>query len=164
MHINVSLRNESGTQIRKTLRDQGVKTNKYAEVLLDSVYYKNIPKKEYTVRILTLKELGFTAEPTLPEIHQQVINCGFELCPLQLAPYLRLKFTTQRVSKNKILTGQKRSPDAAINVLTPVISADTNFPKGFYLRNVDNELWLRGFICGDAHHWDIHTQVAVVLP
>ena len=44
-----------------------------------------------------------------------------------------------------------RAPDGSVHVLSPSLSEDPSVLRGFYLRVVDEVLWLRGFMCDDLH-------------
>jgi hypothetical protein len=45
------------------------------------------------------------------------------------------------------------SPAGAIKVAAAPLSDDVEFPKGFYLRVVDGQHWLRGFRCDDEYRF-----------
>ena len=38
------------------------------------------------------------------------------------------------------------------------------YPKGFYLRVVDDEVWLRGYRCDDTYEWGPEQRLALVQP
>ncbi|MDS0816832.1 hypothetical protein, partial [Lacticaseibacillus paracasei] len=83
-------------------------------------------------------------------IFQKAESIGWQLCPLELAVYLRLQWQGQEKSTNNILH-KHEAPQDAVTVASPVIDPDPNHPKGFYLRNIDGQLWLRGYICDDEY-------------
>jgi hypothetical protein len=37
--------------------------------------------------------------------------------------------------------------------MSPMLSPEDEFPKGFYLRRIKGELWLRGYRAGAEHVW-----------
>ena len=76
--------------------------------------------------------------------HRFVSDTGF---------FLRLAWTDQPQSQNSTLTGTHGSPDQAVTVLSEIIEQNDTFPKGLYLRNVDGNLWLRGYVCDDAYRF-----------
>ncbi|MDT0189335.1 hypothetical protein HF984_04290 [Rothia terrae] len=45
---------------------------------------------------------------------------------------------------------------------TPVLSDDDEFPKGFYLRVVDDVPWLRGYRCDDLYMHPLESQFLFV--
>ncbi|QVI38782.1 hypothetical protein KGS74_06185 [Lacticaseibacillus casei] len=81
---------------------------------------------------------------------QKAESIGWQLCPLELAVYLRLQWQGQEKSTNNFLH-KHEAPQGAVTVASPVIDPDPNHPKGFYLRNIDGQLWLRGYICDDKY-------------
>ena len=44
-----------------------------------------------------------------------------------------------------------RSPEGAVNIASPLLNDDVEFPRGFSLRVVDGRLWLRGYRCDDLY-------------
>ena len=72
------------------------------------------------------------------------------VCPPDAGPYLRLALQSQADAPDRVLSGG-RSPAGALKVASAPLSEDANFPKGFYLRVVDGQRWLRGFRCDDEY-------------
>ena len=62
-------------------------------------------------------------------------------------------WTDQPQSQNSVLSGTHSSPDGAITVLSELLEGDDAFPKGLYLRKVDGNLWLRGYVCDSAYRF-----------
>lgn len=62
------------------------------------------------------------------------------------------------------MVGRRRNstPQGAVNVATPVLSDDDEFPKCFYLRVVDDEPWLRGYRCDDLYMHPLESQFLFV--
>ena len=46
-----------------------------------------------------------------------------------------------------------RAPEGSLTVASEILSDDDEYPKGFYLRVVDDAAWLRGYRCDDEHIW-----------
>jgi len=44
-----------------------------------------------------------------------------------------------------------RAPSGSIKIASQPLSDDVEYPKGFSLRVVDGELWLRGYRCDDSY-------------
>lgn len=146
------------------LKEQGIHLNTYAEQLLDSEFYDYTCAKTYHLTIVTPTELGFTQPPNHPELFHHAQELCYELCPLELGPHFRMSWLTQPPSNNSVLSGQRKGPDSAVTVCSPVLSSDNYFPKGLYLRNVDGVLWLRGYICDDEYKVDLTDRFALVVP
>lgn len=49
---------------------------------------------------------------------------------------------------------QNQAPSGSVTVASEAISEDNTFPKGFYLRHMNGELWLRGYCADDLHSWN----------
>lgn len=105
---------------------------------------------------LSVAELGLEAGACLPEIYEAAEERGFQLCPLEAGPYLRLALMDQADSANLALSAGT-SPDGALTVASAPVG-DHSFPKGFYLRVVDGIPWLRGYRCDDAYRFVAQDQ------
>lgn len=118
-----------------------------------------------TLRIVerTVEQLGLTEGAVLPELFAAARNQGLELCPLVVGPYLRLEMMKQGNAPDSVLSAG-RSPAGAIHVASEPISDDVDYPKGFYLRVVDGQPWLRGYCCDDTYVWTPEQRVAFLLP
>lgn len=57
-----------------------------------------------------------------------------------------------------------RAPSGALHIASEPLSDDEAYPKGFYLRVVDGETWLRGFRCDDTYEWGPEQLLALVQP
>lgn len=105
-----------------------------------------------TVRIVerTVAEFGLTDGGTRTQIFAAAEEHGLGLCPVVTGPYLRLAWSAQADSSTSVMsTGH--SSEGALNVASPALDDDVEFPKGFYLRVVDGQLWLRGYRCDDLY-------------
>lgn len=111
------------------------------------------------IKIQTVADLDLKMPATLPNIFSAAQNQGLHLCSLETAIYLRLFWQDQPESSDSEMHRQK-SPDSAVTVASPVISTDPNCPRGFYLRNVNQQLWLRGYICDDSFIWQPEDKFA----
>lgn len=57
------------------------------------------------------------------------------------------------LKEHGVLSGTHSSPDGAVTVLSELLEGDDAFPKGLYLRKVDGNLWLRGYVCDSAYRF-----------
>jgi hypothetical protein len=128
----------SKPDLRRRLVAASVSLNAYAEQLFD------IP--EFTVAVaalpisvitLSLTELGLDSGGTLPYIFEHARSRGYDLCPLEVAPHLRLAFLDQSPGPYLTVASPRPRPD------------DMDFPAGFYLRRLEDGLWLRGYRTDD---------------
>lgn len=137
-------------ELRAALHSRGVLLNAYAETLLDASVFE--PRAPEGIRIVErdVSDLGLRAGGTLVEVFSAARDQGLALCPPDTGPYLRLAMTTQANAPDSVLSAG-RSPAGALKVGSALLTDDAEFPKGFYLRVVDGQHWLRGYRC-DAEY------------
>ncbi|WP_231481874.1 MULTISPECIES: hypothetical protein [unclassified Microbacterium] len=140
----------SRPQLLDALRLAGVSLNAHAEALIAHPVFEEPVRERIRIVDRTVAELGFRGGATLPRIYAAAEELGLGLCPVVTGPYLRLAWATQADSSNSVLSAES-SPDGAVNVASPVLNDDVEFPKGFYLRVVDGQSWLRGYRCDDLY-------------
>ncbi|MER2008033.1 MAG: helicase [Psychrobacillus sp.] len=141
-------------QLIQKLENHSIRLNEYAEKLLsDDKFIPSKNKYSVTTVTLTVRELGFREGATMSQIFKRASEVGLNLCPLEVGPYLRLELLDQPEGNTKIQVPQQ-APSGSITVASEIVSEDDNFPKGFYLRNIDGVLWLRGYIADDLHVWN----------
>jgi hypothetical protein len=161
--FTVQVGGQSRTQLIKTLSDAGVQLNAYAETLLAHPIFDN--PADQTLRIVerTVEQLGLTAGAVISDVFAAAQDQGLDLCPLIAGPYLRLELTDQANAPDSILSAG-RSPAGAIHIASEPVSDDVEYPKGFYLRVVDGQPWLRGYRCDDTYVWTPEQPVMFVRP
>ncbi len=134
-------------QILHRLEEHGIQINHYAEQYISHPRFSAGQPGEMTAAVTSLEELGLENGASLDELFRYIRKTPFSPCPPDTGFFLRLAWTDQPQSGNSILTGTHRSPDQAVTVLSEIIEQDDAFPKGLYLRKVDGNLWLRGYVC-----------------
>ena len=141
-------------QIVDLLSSNGILINEYAKTFLNhpDLYSVELPS-EITLVICSLSELGFSDGAIYHEIVSKIKDCGLFVCKPLAGVFLRLAYHNQVKSRDSSLSGSHRSPDGAIVVFSELLENDDSFPKGLYLRNVDGNLWLRGYVCDDDYLW-----------
>lgn len=97
--------------------------------------------------------LGFPDGASFSAISTRAGQLGMFLCPLELAAYLRLQYRDQPEGFIGCPASQHRAPPGSLTITSPPISADDRIPQGFYLRRINNVLWLRGYKSGPEHMW-----------
>ena len=84
-----------------------------------------------------------------------------EPCPLEIGPYLRLNCQNQ---KEEVEPDKNKAPKGSITIISKLINEhDEDFPKGFYIRKMDNKLWLRGYVCPMDYMWDKKSRIAIEI-
>ena len=149
VHIAIS----DKMKLLQLLNENSIKLNGYAEMLLIYSSFTIPPEGSiYTVVEVTVESLGFYQGASLSEILEQAKASGYGLCPLGLAPFFRLTYMEQKEVEEET-DKQHRAPVGSITIASLPLSNDVDFPKGFYIRKMNGELWLRGYICDDQHIW-----------
>ena len=139
-------------ELKSRLRSRGVLLNVHAETLLKEAIFDKRDARVVVVTERTVAELGLSDGATLPQIFAVAQDRGLQLCPADTGPYLRMVLTEQAASSNSVLSSGK-PPAEALTVAAAPPSEDDDYPKGFYLRVVDDQAWLRGYRCDDQHIW-----------
>ena len=140
-------------QIPAVLKEHGIFINHYAEEFFAHPRFSIGRSRETTVAIASLQEIGLESGATLRDIFTHISKTDLKACAVSTGLFLRLAWTDQPQSRNSVLTGTHGSPDQAVTVLSEILERDDAFPKGLYLRNVDGNLWLRGYICDDTYRF-----------
>src|SRR3990167_9854935 len=80
--------------LKKELGGNGINTSSYANDILKKM---DVSKKEIEVDLvnISVKELGFNNSATLKDIYAKAKEYGFELCPNEVGPQLRLQYEDQ---------------------------------------------------------------------
>ena len=154
-NLNIDLKNKliveyggfSKVVLLEKLRAGGMMLNEFAEIIFSSEFFQT-SNKEKSIEIIeiSIKELGFPKGATMLEIKNTLKKLGLSECPLELAAYLRLLLTDQR--EIKVINQEKnKNPPGSLTVFSKPIIDDEDFPKGFYLRKINGELWIRGYKC-----------------
>lgn len=128
--------------LRHRLTCASISLNLYAEVLFDAPDF-TVFDAERRIRLVTLSldELGLHAGGSLQAIFERAESRGYTLCPLEVAPHLRLLFLDQSPGPYLTVASPRPRPD------------DMDFPAGFYLRRLEDGLWLRGYRTDDDWIW-----------
>jgi hypothetical protein len=128
-------------QLLQQLSEAGIQFNKYANILFDHPHFLPSAKDEKVQLVkVTLSELELNDTCSIEEFSNRTSALGLKLCPLYLAAFLRVNYLDQ--------------PDGAyLTIASHKPEADENFPNGFYLRNFENALWLRGYRSDGFSGW-----------
>ncbi|MCI1891816.1 MAG: hypothetical protein ABF743_02355 [Schleiferilactobacillus perolens] len=160
--LSIKVGGHTKKELHQALIQANVQLNSHGEDLFDDSRFTVSPKAHPdSVVFAAVIDLGFSSGANLPTIFQKAESIGWQLCPLELAIYLRLQWLRQEKSTNNILH-KHEAPQGAVTVASPVIDPDPNHPKGFYLRNIDDQLWLRGYICDDEYVFHPEDQFAFI--
>lgn len=161
--IVVRVGGHSRSELIALLRRAGVLLNVHAETLLAHPAFDAPEARSLRIVERTVGELGFAQGAVQSRAFTAARSQGLELCPLVAGPYLRLALMEQANAPDSILSAG-RAPTGAIHVASDPPSQDVEYPKGFYLRVVDKQTWLRGYRCDDTYVFAPAQRLALVLP
>jgi hypothetical protein len=128
------------------LTDKCVQFNKYAHLLFEHPLFSTsgASEKVTTVKV-TMNDLGISQPCSFKFIVDKAAALGLKLCPLYLGAFLRLEYLDQPESPY-------------LTVASPKPENDESYPNGFYLRNLDGVLWLRGYCASDDYEWPLESE------
>jgi hypothetical protein len=133
-------------QLIKQLIDAGIQFNEYAKILFEHHAFSPINKSEKVKLVkVTLSDLGMDNPCSFQEVVNRASTLGLRICPLYCAAFLRLEYLEQ--PEGSYLTVASDKPES-----------DENYPNGFYVRNFNKTLWLRGYRATDFCEWPIDNE------
>jgi hypothetical protein len=114
-----------------------IQFNKYANILFEHPKFTPAIKFE-RVQLVKVKysDFGLNNLFSYQEFVNRASAVGLKLCPLYLGAFLRLEYLDQ--SEGSYLTIASTKPEN-----------NNDYPNGFYLRNYEKSLWLRGYRADD---------------
>lgn len=153
MSATIHIGGLSRTELSAELRSRGILLNAHAETLLAAPEFDGVTEPE-VVSIVerSVGDLGFANGAPLSRILAAAESQGLALCPPTAGPYLRLAMDEQQSAPDSVLSSG-RAPTGSLTVATRALSDDVDYPRGFYLRVIDGQSWLRGYRCDDEHIW-----------
>lgn len=161
--LEISVGGLSRRQLIDALSAQGIQLNGHAETLMRDVIFEEQASRQVAVTERTVAELGFPHGATLTQILDSAPQLGLMPCAADTAPFLRMALNEQAASRDSLMSSGS-APDGALTVAAVALSQDNEYPKGFYLRVVDGQAWLRGYQCDDEHIWSADDRFIFQLP
>lgn len=115
------------------LVQSGVQWNDYAKILFEHRDFSpDGPVEKHQLVKVRPSDFGLVNPYSLESAVSLGSHLGLRPCPLSLAAFLRLEYLDQA-----------EGPYLTVASVRP--ASDENGPAGFYLRNFENSLWLRGY-------------------
>lgn len=147
-------------QLLKLLNDNQIQLNESAEQLLADERFPTSAQTNIIRCIeVDLADLGLTDGATTDILLATAQAAGLQSCPLELAVYLRLQYRDQAEGFWGQPVLEYQAPSGSLTVISPPINDDPEYPKGFYLRKIKGELWLRGYRAGAEHVWQANNRM-----
>ena len=142
------------TELARRLAVAKVRFNAAADQLFADDRFKTLHRPTVVECVeVSVQDLGLLEGGTFAKVIKAAGTLGLTVCPLELAPYLRLALMSQKEGASGHAPTQHRAPRGSITVVSAPLSDDEDTPKGFYLRRIEGELWLRGYKSGPGHVW-----------
>lgn len=138
----------------KAIKDAGMKVNDDVLLLLGigSPAITTAPKEtEIDLVLVTVAELGFKRGATRQDIYKRAEELGLELCPIEVAPQLRLQYKDQPYGKWAL-------------VATPSITDVNRSLKVFAMAHDENDLRLSSTHGGLDRFWNDLNRWVFVRP
>lgn len=153
------------SQLIQKLQQYSILMNDYGERLLtDDRFTTSDTKYRLQTVELAVGNLGFPDGATTVQIFKRANELGLELCPHELGPHLRLEYLDQPEGYSGSSLQRNQAPSGSITIASEILTEDDDFPKGFYLRRVNDVLWLRGYRADHLHVWNPYDHFIFVKP
>lgn len=128
-------------ELLQQLLKAGIHFNEYGNKLINHPSFTPPQNKENVKLVkVSLAEIGLEETCTWDEFEVRASIFKMKLCPLYLGAFLRLEYLDQ-------LNGPY------LTIASKKLSDDNEMPNGFYLRNFENLLWLRGYRADGFDGW-----------
>ena len=161
--LEVTVGGLSRSELASQLASDGILLNVHAETLLGSEIFDGQPPRVIALVERSVADLGLAEGATLPTIFRIAQQQGLALCPADTGPYLRLVVNHQGDAPDAIMT-TGRAPTGSLTVASAPLEEDHEYPKGFYLRVITGQKWLRGYRCDEEHVWSGEDRFVFRLP
>src|SRR5262249_27729122 len=129
------------SELLQELQRNAISMNESAERLFASDHFTTSEMRYSLMTVeLTIRDLGFARGATIAEIYARAAALGLGLCPLELGPHLRLQYLDQPEGYWGKPLRRHQAPSGSITIASEKLIQDDDFPKGFYLRRIKDEL------------------------
>ncbi|MHC4822808.1 MAG: helicase [Planctomycetota bacterium] len=142
-------------RLLQALLEHDIQLNQAAETLFEDPRF--VPASGSSVVEIVARsvaELGFPTGAVYEDLKTAAFASGWVECPLELGPYLRLQFLDQPEPNKEVPRTSGRAPKGSITIASQPLDSSDETPKGFYLRQIDNQSWLRGYWSDSDHVWN----------
>ena len=152
-------------ELLEQLRRNAISLNESADKLFASDRFTTAEiRRSCSTVELTVRDLGFPQGTTTTDIYARAAALGLGLCPLELGPHLRLQYLDQPEGYWGQPIRKHQAPSGSITIASEPLTPDDDVPKGFYVRRIKGELWLRGYRAGPDHVWEADDHLLFCQP
>lgn len=135
--MKVEIGNHTNAELLQELKEHRVQFNPFAlQLFEDQMIQTKQRGQTLSVLVITPSDLGAPFGATLAELLEYAAQRDLEPCPLAVAPYL-------------LLQGISLTKDEYVTLASLPLAKEETYPRGLYLRERDDGLWLRGYRCDD---------------
>ena len=143
------------SELLEDLKAIDVRINELGFKLLASEIFKISETRRSLITVeLTVRRLGFPRGARASELFGRATSLGLLLSPVELGPFLSCQYLNQPEGFGDQPGSENRAPPGSLTIASAPLVLDDNFPKGFYLRRIRGELWLRGYQSSAEHIFD----------
>lgn len=137
-------------ELLEKLTKSNIQFNPYANILFEHPHFTP-PSETEKVKLvkITLSDLGIDETCSFKDFSTRSSELGLKLCPLYLAAFLRLEYLDQPAGSYLTVASQKPKNEE-------------NFPNGFYIRNYEDALWLRGYRADGFSDWPENNEFVFI--
>ena len=136
------------------LHQNGVHLNQIAQDIFAHSDFTTSETRSILVTVeVAVGELGHKRGARIAQVFASAADRGLTMCPLELAPHLRLQFMDQPEGYCGHPPSEHRAPPGSLTIASPPIVTEDGASLGFYLRRISGELWLRGYRSPAEHVW-----------
>jgi hypothetical protein len=136
------------------LRAHGVLLNQAAELLFQHHRFQpDARERVFEIKAWSGADLGFSGGATYRDLTLRAHERGFQECPLELGPHLRMQYAEPLDARPPEATLGQRAPPGSVTVASAALEDGEQTPRGFYLVRRDGRQWLRGYRASKEHVW-----------
>ena len=148
---SITIGGRNAEQLNAQLVQNNVFLNPFATTLLQDERFP-IHTNRYTINIVevTVEQLGLKDGATTATLFKEAVKFKLAACPLEAIVAIRALYNDLATSNEKT---SGFAPDGSITIASTPLDHHDDFPKGFYIRTIDNQKWVRSYIADDLHVW-----------
>ena len=141
---------KSVDKLRSALEVAGFRIGDYAGQILAKISLSS-KKVQLDLAVVSGADLGFTGDARRDAIYTRALELGYQLCPAEVGPALRLAYPDQP------------SGEWLLIAMEPITDSDGN-PKVFFVGHDCDDRWLYGYDGEPDHVWGPGLRWVFVVP
>ncbi|OGG62220.1 hypothetical protein A3C19_03045 [Candidatus Kaiserbacteria bacterium RIFCSPHIGHO2_02_FULL_54_22] len=143
---------KNGQAFQRAIKAQGMKVYISAKNLLESPDFKVVGEREHAELVeVSVRSFGFKKMTRYDKICERAKELGFELCPAEVGPQLRLQYTDQSLEEYLIV---------AMNA----VNDSDGDPNVFHVTRDYDGLWLNAYNGRPDYEWSPEDRFIFLRP